>query len=182
MRSTGPGPSAKPGGSGPSASLVAALDAQVQVLEAMVLASQRQISAILAYRADLRQTEPDELARAQADLGRGAAALGPINEAVRGAVDAILPGATPSAAAARLPLPERRAVEERISLVRSLAQSMNELQRVTQFHAQRGLQVLRAWRSLVEPTQSANTYSHPRTARRVQRRTDVTSRVLEVDL
>ncbi|MFO0750613.1 MAG: hypothetical protein U1F43_33835, partial [Myxococcota bacterium] len=87
------------------------------------------------------------------------------------------------AAGAALPAPERPdSVLDRMSNVRSLAQALAELQRISQFHCQRGLQILAAWREHLQ----ASSTPGPTYARngRTRVRTGVVSTpsVLEVDL
>lgn len=111
-----------------------ALDAQASVLEAMVEASQRQVAAILHYRADLRKEEPDELAQSREEMQELLARLGRATEVVKRAGRDVPTAHRPTV------------VLERMSDVRSLAQALSELQQISQFHAQRGLQVIAAWR------------------------------------
>ncbi|MCC6620503.1 MAG: hypothetical protein IT385_04570 [Deltaproteobacteria bacterium] len=166
----------------PARALGAALDAQASILEAMVLVSQRQIAAILAYRADLRRDGPDELEAARAELSALTRELEAACDDVTRASDRIAPGLGPVRATAHLGPLVRQSIHDKLSTVRSLAQALGELQRVTQFHAQRGLQIVHAWKSLMDAGQSAGTYSRRGNARRVGRITEAPPRVLEVDI
>lgn len=151
--------------------LLEALDAQASILEAMVSASQRQVAAILQYRADFRKEQPDALTQAQTEMKALLEELGRANDSVK-------------VAGAALPAAQRPAsVLERMSDVRSLAQALSELQKISQFHCQRGLQLISAWREQLAsaanpgPTYARNGRTRVRTAVGMS-----TASVLEVDL
>lgn len=136
------------------AALCSALDAHAEVLAAQVDASQRQIRAIVGYRVSLRDGG-GELADLQGTLVALTQQVGAGLETVRSAAQALGEALGRDGASVKLSdlveaLPARlgAVLAERVSTVRSLSQAVGELQKVSQFHAQRGLQLVAAWRAM----------------------------------
>lgn len=139
------------------ASLCEALETQTGVLDALVSASQRQLVALVGYRAELR-SEPSALEEVSDELRRLTELLARATDAMRGRAQAVVEEmALPvgladglSAVVRALPEAERELAEQRVSELHSLTQALAELQHVNQVHAQRGLQVVGAWWALAK--------------------------------
>lgn len=136
------------------AALCQALDAQAELLAAQVEASQRQIKAIVGYRVSVPHGG-GELADLQAALvaltgkvGAGLATVQATAQALAVALGRAPAGVKLSDLVAALPARLGAMLAERVSTVRSLSQAVGELQKVSHFHAQRGLQLVAAWRSM----------------------------------
>jgi hypothetical protein len=166
-----------------------AVEAQLVTVEALVSATQAQVQALIGLKSvaigDGEAT--GELARVQAVVSSLSAQLGSDAEDVRAAAlatqrefhlgDAPLTLAT---LVGRLPLLFRRDLEDRVSALRSLAQSLQELQRVAQIHAHRGLTALSAWRTVLGAPSSEAGTTYSRTGRARLRPTQASS--VDLDL
>ncbi|MCB0906365.1 MAG: flagellar export chaperone FlgN [Deltaproteobacteria bacterium] len=151
------------------ASLCEALEVQTAVLDALVSASQRQLVALVGYRAELR-SEPSALEEVSEEIRRLTDDLGDATNATRDRAEAVvdvlsLPVTLDdglSAVVRALPEGEREVATERVSELLSLTQALAELQHVNQVHAKRGLQVISAWWALAtsgEPAAEATVYT-----------------------
>jgi hypothetical protein len=154
------------------AELAQAIDQQLEVLDALVSATQDQLKALISLKgvglesAAPGQTPLDEVHGAIAKLSTR---LGLSGDRVRNAARVlhhILGGAddtepTLSELVAKVPAERRELAAERVSALRSLAQALAELQRVSLVHANRGLQAIAAWRTVlgVPETESGATYN-----------------------
>ncbi len=134
------------------------LDRQIAVLEVLVQATQAQIRALVALRVE--RDGAAQLEAAQAEVQARSAALATSHDEVARAAEALggalgLDGPTSSLSALAFALgpPERDALRERISLLRSLGQALAELQRLAQAHARRGLAAVTAWRTVLDTAQ-----------------------------
>lgn len=139
-----------------AAELSARLDVHVELLDALVEASQRQQAALLSYRTD-REDGAEELEQINHRLRELTAAVGHHAEAVRDhatrlAEERGLPaeaGERLSALADALPSDLGEPIRERASAIRALAGALAELQQLNQLHARRGLQLVSAWWSVL---------------------------------
>ncbi|MBL8784295.1 MAG: hypothetical protein JNJ59_05285 [Deltaproteobacteria bacterium] len=157
---------------------LAAIDAQVELFDALVAATQEQIRALVGLT--LRHgAGMDRLAESQQVIQGLVQALERQTLTARGLMHetAVALGLGPASApralhgepdklkalevAVALPRPLRDGAIERLSALRSLGQALSELQHVAQAHAQRGLQVVQAWGTVlgVPATGIGHTYS-----------------------
>lgn len=154
--------------------LVAAIDGELEILDALVSATQDQVKAIIGLRGlslEVKPGQPSELAQVQTAIAALSTRLGLAGDRVREAAR-VLSGLLPdpqrddadltlTELIDRLPADHREAPAERVSALRSLAQALGELQRVSLVHANRGLQAISAWRTVlgVPQTESGVTYN-----------------------
>ncbi|HRE88670.1 MAG TPA: hypothetical protein PK095_05965 [Myxococcota bacterium] len=174
--------------------LVQAIDHQLEVLDALVSATQDQLKALISLKGvGLEGTAPGErtpLVEVQSAIAKLSTRLGLSGDRVRDAArtlyrllggegeDAEL---TLSELVARVPEDKREAAAERVSALRSLAQALGELQRVSLVHANRGLQAISAWRSVLGMPESESGLTYNRAGRsRPRHNTQPTSLELEL--
>jgi len=134
--------------------LAGMVDAQVEVCDALVAATQAQIRALIDLR--VHRGGGAELAAAQAEIQRLTFRLEVVSSEVRQRSATLaetlgLPPAerTLTELALALPRAERDAALARVSALRSLGQALAELQAIAQAHAQRGLHAVAAWRTVI---------------------------------
>jgi len=136
------------------AELCERLDVHVELLDRLVEATQQQKKALLGYRPGTAERD-ERLSAANARLTELVTAVDRHGPRTRDAADVVARSygqadyATLSALAATLPEPEREALRERLSCVRSLTEALAELSQINHLHARRGLQLVSAWRSIV---------------------------------
>lgn len=174
--------------------LVHAIDQQLEVLDALVAATQDQLKALISLKGvGLESTAPNErtpLVEVQSAIAKLSTRLGLSGDRVRDAArtlyrllggqgdDAEL---TLTELIGRVPDDKRDAAAERVSALRSLAQALGELQRVSLVHANRGLQAISAWRSVLGMPESESGLTYNRAGRsRARHNTQPTSLELEL--
>ncbi|PIE17284.1 MAG: hypothetical protein CSA66_06185 [Proteobacteria bacterium] len=151
--------------------LCAALEGHIEVLRALVRASQRQQRAIIGFRTAMDEVHAsaEQVASTNAEILDLKAALGERHHEVQLLVQAACQrleldpdNAGLSDIVATLDPELREPLSLQMSCVRSLVEALDELQRLNQAHAQRGLQLLHAWMSLLSGDggrSSAQTYT-----------------------
>lgn len=153
--------------------LAQAIDQQLEVLDALVSATQDQLKALISLKGvGLEGTapgEPTQLSEVQGAIAKLSTRLGLSGDRVRNAARVLhqLVGApddtelTLRDLVELVPLEKRDIAAERVSALRSLAQALAELQRVSMVHANRGLQAIAAWRTVlgVPESESGATYN-----------------------
>jgi len=154
------------------AELVTAADLQLEVLDALVSATQDQLKALIGLRGlglEKESSHGTELAQVQSAITTLSSRLGMAGDRLRVAARTLHkmlanpdgPELTLTELIALVPDDRREAAAERVSALRSLAQALGELQRVSLVHANRGLQAISAWRTVlgVPETESGMTYN-----------------------
>lgn len=173
---------------------VNAIDQQLEVLDALVAATQDQLKALISLKGvGLEGTAPGErtpLIEVQSAIAKLSTRLGLSGDRVRDAARVLyrLLGGQPedneitlSELIGRVPDDKREAAAERVSALRSLAQALGELQRVSLVHANRGLQAISAWRSVLGMPESESGLTYNRAGRsRARHNTQPTSLELEL--
>lgn len=174
------------------AELVSAADLQLEVLDALVSATQDQLKALIGMRGlglEKESAQGTEFAQIQSAITALSARLGLAGDRLRAAArilhkmlaDPNGPELTLTELMALVPDDRREAASERVSALRSLAQALGELQRVSLVHANRGLQAISAWRTVlgVPETETGMTYNR---AGRSKARFPSTPTSLEIEL
>lgn len=176
------------------AEFVHAIDHQLEVLDALVAATQDQLKALISLKGvGLEGTAPGErtpLVEVQNAIAKLSTRLGLSGDRVRDAsrtLYRLLGGQadetelTLTELIGRVPDDKREAAAERVSALRSLAQALGELQRVSLVHANRGLQAISAWRSVLGMPESESGLTYNRAGRsRARQTTQPTSLELEL--
>lgn len=138
---------------------------QTELLDALVQATQQQIRTLIELR--VHRDGGEALVAAQSEVQfltrRLEVAMGEIAPRVQLLAQRLGLAAnnTLQALAMELPQVEREAALDAVSALRSLGQALAELQIIAQAHAQRGLQAVLAWRSVlgVPDTEIGATYT-----------------------
>lgn len=152
--------------------LATIVQAQTELLEALVAATQVQIGALIELR--VHRDGGEALVAAQAEVQQltrrlelSTAALSPQLLALAQRLGVPPTNLTLQALALASPPAERAASLDAVSALRSLGQALAELQLVAQAHAQRGLHAVVAWRSVlgVPDTDIGATYTRRGRAR-----------------
>lgn len=171
-----------------AAALARSIEAQTELMDQLVGATQDQIRALIGLR--VHADGGEELATSQSEVQRLVRQLEQVSFETRRYAVACgqalgLPSAVPTLTeiAMAMPLPERTAALDRASALRAVTQTLTELQIIAQAHAQRGLQAVAAWRSVigVPDTGAGSTYTR-RGRARAQHTTPVPPLRLEMDL
>ncbi len=154
--------------------LLDCLDLQVVTLDELVSATQAQVRALIALKAtDVGDSETmRDLGSAQARVSELSTRLGQNADSTLEAA-AILqrelglggPALKLSELLPVLTASQRRPLDERLSSLRSIGQALQELQRVAQVHAHRGLQAVAAWRTILGVPQQEAGPTYSRTGR-----------------
>lgn len=174
--------------------LAHAIDHQLEVLDALVAATQDQLKALISLKGvGLDASAPGErtpLVEVQSAIAKLSTRLGLSGDRVRDAARTLyrLTGGqgedlelTLSELIARVPEDKREAAAERVSALRSLSQALGELQRVSLVHANRGLQAISAWRTVLGMPESESGLTYNRAGRsRARHGTQPTSLELEL--
>lgn len=160
--------------------LAQAIDNQLEILDALVSATQDQLKALINLKGvGLEGTSPGErtpLSDVQSAIAKLSTRLGLAGDRVRNAARVLhlLIGPDPTTESAeptlteliaRVPEDKREIASERVSALRSLAQALSELQRVSLVHANRGLQAISAWRTVLGMPESESGLTYNRAGR-----------------
>jgi hypothetical protein len=160
--------------------LLTRTDAQIATMDELIRTTQVQVRSLIALKVSAVGDSESmrELASAQVRLSELSTELGAQSENTREAAAYVqrsfgLPGSplTLSELVTSLPASQRRPLEERVSAMRSMGQALQELQRVAQIHAHRGLQAVAAWRTVLGVPQSEAGATYSRTGRPTMRPT-----------
>jgi len=176
------------GGAAIAGALARSIEAQTELMDRLVGATQDQIRALIGLR--VHADGGDALATCQSEIQRLVRQLEQVSFETRRYAVAYghvlgLPNAVPTLTeiAMALPAPARTAAIDRASALRAVTQTLTELQIIAQAHAQRGLQAVAAWRTVigVPDTGVGSTYTR-RGRARAQHTTPVPPLRLEMDL
>jgi flagellar biosynthesis/type III secretory pathway chaperone len=162
------------------AALETTLDAYIEVMRALVECSQHEQQHLLAFEiGDLqsclarKRTLVDQIATIDAQMRRDTETLRSVLDVDHGQASTI------KSLVQHIPEGMRESTETRRVALRALAQSLEELQRISLVHADRGLKTVRAYASLLSShgqAPSGETYTQTGQSRRAASQPGVLSR------